>query len=176
MVLTVVRLLTQWGKLIRTTCCMYTVREKTKHSPTRPLHVAAAWASPSKPLIKLKKKKQLVSYRNLKKPGLRWTPVVPTWLNSDLFSPSDCRGFPQDHSLWSCWVRRLSSGTGHGSYVRSNVWNIQPYQLVAFSSKNLFPVGFFSYDAWASLSPALMEKIYLIFHMKLLNPEDFASQ
>ena len=28
-----------------------------------------------------------MSYRNLKKLGLRWTPVVPTWLNSDCCSP-----------------------------------------------------------------------------------------
>ena len=27
-----------------------------------------------------------ISFRNLKKPGLRWTPVVPTWVDSDCCS------------------------------------------------------------------------------------------
>lgn len=81
MVLTVVRLLTQWGKLIQTTCCMYTVREKTKHSPTRPSACSCCLGFTLKAVGQVENKKQLVSHRNLKKPE-----VDP----SDCSSPPDC--------------------------------------------------------------------------------------
>lgn len=79
MVLTVVRLLTQWGKLIRTTCCMYTVREKTKHSPTCPSACSCCLGFTPKAVGQVENQKT------------SWcptgTPVVPTWLNSDCCSP-----------------------------------------------------------------------------------------
>lgn len=65
---------------------MYTVREKTEPHLLSPLHVAAAWALPSKPLVKLKTKEQLVSFRNLKQSGPRWTPAVPAWVDQQSLS------------------------------------------------------------------------------------------
>lgn len=85
MVLTVVRLLTQWGKLIQTTCCMYTVREKMKHSPTRPSACSCCLGFTLKAVGQVENKKQLVSHRNLKKPE-----VDP----SDCSSPPLTVGFP----------------------------------------------------------------------------------